>query len=227
MFDRALPVVRELQYPRSQAYAAIGLSYAYGARGRLDTEIALMLRMIVENLKQRYREVSDKHWEWFENGMTYDNARLCEALLRAGIVLGDEQAVRLGLRTLRFYESVVFENGIFVPIGSDGWYVRGGKRARYAQQPLEAASMVDVELCAAEIATKIDQEDALHRRYARQALEWFHGRNTRGMEMAVEGGGCYDGLGNFTTNPNMGAESTLACLWSTFCFAGERSEAIL
>ncbi len=51
--------------------------------------------------------------------------------------------VEAGLRTLDFYESVVLEAGVFVPIGNDGWYARGGPRARFGQQPLEAAAMVD------------------------------------------------------------------------------------
>ena len=80
--------------------------------------------------------------------MTYDNARLCEALLRAGAVLGDTRSRATGLRTLDFYESVVFEDGTFVPIGNDGWYPRGGTRARFEQQPLEAAAMVDAALAA-------------------------------------------------------------------------------
>jgi hypothetical protein len=221
MLDRALPIIYDLAYPRSLSYAALGLSYAYLVRGRLDTEIAAALRMIIADLTRRYHAVSDIGWDWFETTLTYDNARLCEALLRAGSVLGDEQAVRLGLRTLRFYESIVFENDMFVPIGSDGWCVRGGKRARYGQQPLEAASLIDVELYASSIATKVDQENARHRRYAEQAMGWFHGRNTRGAEPACVGGGCYDGIGEFHINPNMGAESTLAYLWSAFTFAQE------
>ena len=37
-------------------------------------------------------------------------------------------------------------DGVFVPIGNDGWYKRGGNRAFYDQQPLEAAAMVDAAI---------------------------------------------------------------------------------
>jgi hypothetical protein len=218
MLDRALPAVRDLTYSRSLAYAAIGLSHAYLMRGRLDSAVAAALRSIVADFIRRYRAGSNERWEWFEDEMTYDNARLCEALLRAGDALDDEQAMRLGMRTLRFYESVVFENGLFVPIGNDGWYVRDGARARYDQQPLEAAAMVDAELFAASIAIKVGEGEAAHRQFAEQAARWFHGGNTRGAEMA-QGGGCFDGLEELRVNPNMGAESTLAYLWSAFAFA--------
>ncbi len=69
--------------------------------------------------------------------MTYDNARLPEALMRAGHVLGEPSFGEAGLAALAFYESVTIENGIHVPIGNHGWYVHGGRRARYEQQPLE------------------------------------------------------------------------------------------
>lgn len=218
MLDRALPSVRDLVYPRSLAYTAIGLSYAYLARGCSDSAVAAALRSIIADFTRRHRSAGDERWDWFEDEMTYDNARLCEALMRAGHALDDEPAMHLGMRTLRFYESVVFTGGIFVPIGNDGWYVRGGKRARYAQQPLEAAAMVDAELFAASIARKVREDEAEHRRFAEQAVGWFYGRNTRGAEM-THGGGCFDGLEEFRVNPNMGAESTLAYLWSAFAFA--------
>ena len=84
---------------------------------------------------------------------------------------------------------MTIENGIYVPIGNDGWYHRGGPRARYAQQPLEACAMVDAELAAFDLTG-----DAAHFAAAELALEWYYGKNSRGIAMA-HGGGCYDGLG--------------------------------
>lgn len=221
MLDRALPIVRDLAYTRSLAYAAIGLSHAYLARDRSAPDIAAALRSIVADFIRRYRCTSDERWDWFEDKMTYDNARLCEALMRAGHALDDEQAMGLGMRTLRFYESIVYIDGVFVPIGNNGWYVRGGNRARFDQQPLEAAAMVDAELFAASIATRVGADEAEHRRLAEQAMGWFHRRNTRGAQMA-HGGGCFDGLEEFRVNTNMGAESTLAYLWSALALPGRR-----
>ncbi len=102
------------------------------------------------------------------------------------------------------------EVGIFVPIGNNGWYVRGGRRSRYAQQPLEAAALVDMAL-AAEAATG----EKRYRRLAECGLEWFYGRNSRDAVLASSGG-CCDGLEEVGVNRNMGAESTLAYLSSAF-----------
>jgi len=210
---RALPSVAGFGYPRARAYAALGLTRAYVALGRAQPAIETALRAIGDDLVARHAEVSAPDWQWFENGMTYDNARLPEALLRIGLVLEDRAYVELGLATLSFYESVVIEDGIFVPIGNAGWYPRGGRRARYAQQPLEAAALVD----AAMAAESVTGENRF-RRLAECGLEWYYGRNSRDAVMAAAGG-CYDGLEELGVNRNMGAESTLAYLSSAFALA--------
>jgi hypothetical protein len=224
MLDRALPHVPDLAYTRAYAYAGLGLAHAVVARGGIDRGIARALVGIVAELTANFHEHSGPQWEWFEPFMTYDNARLCEVLLRAGTVLDDPEVVRLGMRTLRFYESVVIENGMFVPIGNAGWYPRGGHRARYGQQPLEAGSMVDVELFAESVDDALKLPGVRHMHLAEVALDWFHGRNTRNIDMVI-GGGCRDGLEELGLNVNMGAESTLAYLSSAYTLA-ERPRAV-
>ncbi len=145
-------------------------------------------------------------WAWFEPVMTYDNARLPEALIRAGTVLERPEFVRTGLRALDFYATVVMEGNTFVPVGSDGWFPRGGPRARYPQQPLEAAAAVD----AAQVAAAAG-EGRHYGALAEAALAWFFGRNTASAVM-VRGGGCSDGIDPQGPSENMGAESTLAYL---------------
>ncbi len=211
--ERALPNVQGLGYIRSRAYAALGLVAAFEAGGRKHGGIERALREIAADLVRRYRTNTAPGWEWFENELTYDNARLPEALLRIGTVLEDRMLIDVGIRTLDFYERLCVEAGIFVPIGNAGWFRRGGPRARYAQQPLEAASFVDAAL-AAEAATG----ERRYRRLAECGLEWFFGRNSRSIVMA-SGGGCYDGLEELGVNRNMGAESTLAYLASAFALA--------
>ena len=218
--ERALPNVAGFRHVRSRAYAALGLTRAYDAMGRSHAAVEATLRAIGDDLVARHAACTAPDWQWFENEMTYDNARLPEALLRIGTVLEDRAYVRLGLETLNFYESVVVEDGIFVPIGNAGWYPRGGRRARYAQQPLEAASLVD----AARAAEAVTGEPR-YRRLAECGLEWYYGRNSRGAVMA-EGGGCYDGLEELGVNRNMGAESTLAYLSSAFALAQPAADAL-
>ena len=212
LLQRALPHVASLGHVRSQAYAAIGLTHALAALGS-DDAIEAALRTVGDDLLARARATASPAWDWFEEYLTYDNARLSEALIRIGTALDDPACVAVGVRTLAWYESVVFEGGLFVPIGNDGWYVRGGPRARYDQQPLEAAAQIDASLVAADAGGGIR-----FRRSAERALEWFYGANTEGASM-TSGGGGRDGLGVGGANANMGAESTLAYLSSALAMA--------
>jgi hypothetical protein len=222
IFDNGLQAVDWLQWPRAQAYAAIGLSHACES-SIADGEIPRyrdLLAALAQQLKERYLEVRDTDWHWFENLMTYDNARLPEALLRAGLTLQDDELVADGLRTFDFYTGVTVENGVFVPIGNEGWYHRGGPRPRYCQQPLEAVSLVDAALVAFDATG-----DPAHRAIAQIGLDWYHGRNTRGIVMA-RNGGCLDGLNETSVNMNMGAESTLAFLASAYALAARPAQTL-
>jgi hypothetical protein len=121
---------------------------------------------------------------------------------------------------LAFYSEIAVENGMFVPIGNDGWYPRGGVRARFGQQPLEAAAMVSAAL-AAFAATG----DARYRALASVAGDWYFGRNTHGFLM-VTNGGCRDGIDPTGVSPNMGAESTLAYLMSAIALSDVQPQAL-
>jgi hypothetical protein len=220
MITRAVPRALELTFIRARAYAALGLTQVYDASGRNRATLRAALRELGDLFLTAHAAASAPDWDWFEESMTYDNARLPEACIRLGMVLDDQRLLGVGLRTLKFYESVTFENGTFVPIGNMGWHGRGSKRARYGQQPLEAAAMVDAELVAF-AATG----EAHYRRLAESALEWFYGRNTRDMVMA-SGGGCFDGLEELGVNRNMGAESTLAYLAGALVMAQPATEVL-
>jgi hypothetical protein len=217
-FERALPGLGYLEFTRSRAYAMLGLAHAYGAFA--DPIYASALRAFAGALVTAYDAVRSDEWLWFEDFMTYDNARLPEALFRAGEALGDERHVAVAATALAFYENVTIENGMFVPIGNDGWYVRGGVRARYSQQPLEAAAMVDAELAASDVTG-----NRIHRTHAESALAWYYGKNSRGITMA-QGGGCFDGLEEQSINRNMGAESTLALLAGAYAMAQRQARTL-
>jgi hypothetical protein len=210
MLDRALQNVEWLEFPRSQAYAMLGLAHALTAESSESDRLAL--RYLADRSLARYSEC-DATWPWFEPILTYDNARLPEALLRAGLSLGDDACTRTGLLSLDFLESIVFEGDTFVPIGSNGWYPRGGNRAIFAQQPLEAAAMIDAELAAYEAVEQPSRLAAAQRCYL-----WYEGKNTLKIPLS-NGGGCFDGLESSGPNRNMGAESTLARLAGAIALA--------
>lgn len=222
LFNAALQSLEWLTYARSQAYAMIGLAHA-GAAGVADDdapEYRRHLRLLADDLQQRYLSVRDGEWQWFENELTYDNARLPEAMLRAGLCLHDEDLITIGLRTFQFHQSVTIENGVYVPVGNHGWFRRGGTKPKYAQQPLEAVALVDAALVAFDATG-----DPAYRASAQLGLDWYHGRNSRGIVMA-RNGGCLDGLDETSVNMNMGAESTLAYLASAYALAARPATAL-
>lgn len=218
LFRRGLACLDWLAYPLAQAYAMLGLAHAHQASPH--AAYATALRALAGRSLERLAAESDAAWTWFTPEMTYDVARLPEALLRAGAVLTERRYKEGALLALSFYEAIAFEGGVFVPIGNRGWYPRGGRRARYDQQPLEAAAMVDAELAAFDATGQKKHRDA-----ARCAMAWFEGANSEGIVME-HGGGCYDGLGMGAANRNMGAESTLAALAAAYAFAARRKSDI-
>jgi hypothetical protein len=217
--DAALPHIGSLTYLRSLAYCALGLAAVATAEPG-DARITDALRAAVTPISAAYRAVATSDWRWCEPVMTYDNGRLCEALIRAGAVLGDHALLREGTEMLAFYAGVAVEDGMFVPIGNDGWYPRGGPRARFGQQPLEAAALVSAAL-AALAATG----DSQYRVLAGMAGDWYFGRNTHQFLM-VTNGGCRDGIDATGVSPNMGAESTLAYLMSAISLADSQQQAL-
>lgn len=218
LLDTALPTLDSLGYIRSRAYAALGLAHAFTATK--EARYGDALGKIAEEMQAAYDATAGSGWDWFENVMTYDNARLPEAMIRAGQALERPRLSEIGLRTLAFYEEVTTEDGVHVPIGNRGWYPRGRERARYGQQPLEAAAMVDAQLAAFDLTSDVSRFAA-----AELAMAWYYGKNSRGVVMA-QGGGCYDGLEEDAANHNMGAESTLALLAAAYALAARRTQVL-
>jgi hypothetical protein len=99
-------------------------------------------------------------------------------------------------------------DGHFVPIGSNGFYARGGTRARFDQQPIEAQTSLSAYLEALRVTG-----DRIWCREMRSAFDWFLGRNDLGVSLYdAATGACRDGLHADRPNENRGAESTLAFL---------------
>jgi hypothetical protein len=219
MFARALPHIASLRHLRSRAYAGLGLAHALSAeptwfvlRPELEAAVAPILA--------GYAEHAAPDWGWCEPVMTYDNGRLCEVLLRAGGLLEDAAITGIGREMLDFYAGIVIEDGIFVPIGNDGWYPRGGIRARFGQQPLEAAALV----AAARVAHARTGDSGYHA-LALTANAWFTGRNVH-RAVLIRDGGCVDGLDAGGPSRNMGAESTVSALLAVAAMASDARDPI-
>jgi hypothetical protein len=195
---------RKLTGSRARAYALFGAA----CLADQSVEARRTVEQLASALMSEYKANATKDWPWWESILTWGNARVPEAMLRAAITLDDPELGRVGMHTLRFLAGVTQSNGIFVPIGNDGWYPRGGKRAVYDQQPIEAAGMVDMWLAAEEYTG-----ESQYRQRALEAFGWFVGANTERLVVAdPQTGGCHDGITVAGRNKNMGAESTLSYL---------------
>ena len=150
-------------------------------------------------------------WPWFEEYLTYDNAKLSHALILSGHAAGQQPVLERGLQTLRWLtELQTSEHGHFRPIGSNGFYRRGGPRADFDQQPIEAHATISACLEAFRVTS-----DSWWFEQAQRAFDWFLGWNDLGHEVyAPDTGGCRDALHVDRANRNQGAESTLAFLLS-------------
>jgi hypothetical protein len=164
-------------------------------------------------LLKLYKDHRDADWHWFEDELSYCNAALSHAMLLCGQTLADPEMVEVGLESLTWLANLQradTEGGHFVPIGSNGFFKKGGERARFDQQPVEAQAMVSACLEAHRITGKNNWQLE-----ARRAFEWFLGRNDLHLPVYdPTTGGCRDGLHPDRLNENQGAESTLAFLQS-------------
>jgi hypothetical protein len=206
----ALPAITETTSPRAWAFGLIGvclyLQRFGGARPASQVRDALTERLI-----ECLEKTSTPEWPWFEEVLSYDNAKLPHALIASGRAGGNSRAVGLGLQALRWLvDEQKSPTGYLRPIGSNGFYHRGGDRSQFDQQPIEAHATVSA--C---IEAYHASDDSSWLQEARLAFEWFLGANDLGLDLYdAKSGGCCDGLQEDRVNLNQGAESTLAFLLS-------------
>jgi len=209
LIESALPAVVQLYSPRAAAYTLLGiqeyLDFYPGDRDAQKVSSVLSRRLL-----EMYQSVRRPDWKWFENVLAYGNARLPQSLLLVGSACGDDRMISAGLESLDWLSTVQHcdINRHFVPIGSQGFYRQNGDKARFDQQPLEAAGAVSACLQAYRITG-----DSRWRSEAWSAFNWFLGDNDLQLPLYDSvTGGCRDGLHPDRANENQGAESTLSFL---------------
>lgn len=207
-FDQLAHLILTVTYPRVIAQLVMALS-----ERNLPAEKNELL-LLSNKLVDLYNQNADSSWKWFENILTYENARLPQAIFTAYAVTQNPEYLKIGKESLDFLIKESYDNqkDCFSFIGHLGWYPKGGAKSVFGQQPVEAGGMVEV--CA--LAYKITQ-DKKYLDFANKAFEWYGGRNIDGINLIdTESGGIKDGLEPNGVNPNEGAESVLsyilACL---------------
>lgn len=209
-FERALPALLETTSPRTWAFGLLGIR-EYLRRLGGDRLAAQVRDTLTARLVELYDRTATADWPWFEEILSYDNARLPQALIASGRDGRNARALDVGLNALDWLVKIqTAPQEHFRPIGCHGFYRKGGERAQFDQQPIEANATVAACLEAYRVT-----EDPAWMNEARSAFEWFLGRNDLGQDLYDPGtGGCCDGLQEDRINRNQGAESTLAFLLS-------------
>jgi glycosyltransferase involved in cell wall biosynthesis len=206
LFERGLGAVDRFTSPRAWSFTLLGI-HEYLREFPCSPEMSAMRERLTSQLVALWSACATDHWPWFEPSVTYDNARICQALILSGQWSPQPEALEIGLRSLRWLVSIQkTQAGCYRPIGSNGFYHRDGARADFDQQPVEAQAMVSACLEAFRAT-----QDATWSREAKRAFEWFLGRNDLGQALYdFRTGGCSDGLHRERVSENQGAESTLA-----------------
>jgi len=211
LFEYSVPVALEFRSPRAWAYTLIGIQeYLNSYPG--DRDAQKVRSVLSRRLLEMYESIQSPDWQWFEDVLAYSNARLPQALLLVGAACQDDRLVSVGLEALDWLlaQQRSEPDGHFVPIGSQGFYRRGGDKARFDQQPIEAAGAVSACLQAHRVTG-----DSRWRNQAWSAFNWFLGNNDLQVPLYDPvSGGCRDGLHPDRANENQGAESTLSFLMS-------------
>lgn len=210
LFEQTLPSILLTTSPRAWAFALIGI-YEYSQKFAGDRRAGKVRDELAGRLLTLYQNNRSEEWRWYEKELSYCNAALPHGLLTCGKSIPNKAMTDAGLESLNWLADLQrADAGHFVPIGSNGFYQKGGERARFDQQPVEAQAMVSVCLEAFRITG-----DKFWNREARRAFEWFLGRNDLNLSVYdPTTGGCRDGLHSDRLNENQGAESTLAFLQS-------------
>jgi hypothetical protein len=209
LFELAVPAAVEFKSPRACAFALLGLQeYLESFPG--DRAALIATDALANRLLNSYLANNSADWKWFENVLAYSNARLPQALIRAGTRSANDAMVSAGLEALDWLAMIqrCEIKGHFVPIGSHGFYSKKSEKARFDQQPIEACAAVSAYLQAYRATGK-----GRWRKEAWTAFNWFLGDND--LQIALydpSTGGCRDGLHPDRANENQGAESTLSFL---------------
>ena len=207
MFDEAMPNLGKLEDCRPIAFAIIGLHYYHSAKPE-QVDLKEKIIFLGEKLLLMLERNSGADWHWFEQELTYCNARIPHALFLAYQSTKDSRFLEAAERSFAFLESKTIESGMFVPVGQRGWFPKGGPKAIFDQQPIEASAMVDAAVEAFKVTGKEN-----YKRTAVVSFEWFLGRNSLQARVYDDvNGACFDGLTETEPNKNQGAESTIAYL---------------
>jgi glycosyltransferase involved in cell wall biosynthesis len=209
LFEAAVPAILTFSSPRAWAFGILGLQ-AYLDWFPGDRTIQGIRNTLANRLLDIYERSHSETWHWFEKSLAYSNARLSQALILAGWRSNNHRMIEAGMDSLKWLVAEQHRDDaeMFVPIGSNGFFIEGNEKARFDQQPVEACATVAACL---EVYRLTEESQWLEE--AGRVFSWFLGKNDLQAPLYDSTtGGCKDGLHPDRVNENQGAESTLSFL---------------
>ncbi|MFX1376315.1 MAG: glycosyltransferase [Promethearchaeota archaeon] len=215
IFKKAKKAIDKIRSPRAISFILIGL-YFYNV---LKNSEVIRIKKLADYLTQLYKDCRSEEWNWFETYLTYSNSKLPEVLFLCYKTTKDDKYLKIAKESLNFLISITFKDGIFAPVGQNGWYHKNGHNSSHDQQPVDVASMVQTLI----IAYDTTKENR-YMKLAMEAFNWFLGRNSLNQEVYNNlTGGCHDGIGEYSLNMNQGAESSISYLFARLLLQKSRS----
>jgi glycosyltransferase involved in cell wall biosynthesis len=209
LFEAAMPAALAFSSPRAWAFSVLGMQ-AYLDWFPGDRVVQGARNLLANKLLDIYERSHSDSWQWFEQSLSYSNARLSQALLVAGLSSANRRMIDVGYESLNWLVAAQhpLDEDIFVPVGSMGFFSQSREKARFDQQPVEACATISACLQAYQMT-----EDKAWLEEAWCAFRWFLGENDLQVSLYDSStGGCRDGLHPDRVNENQGAESTLSFL---------------
>jgi glycosyltransferase involved in cell wall biosynthesis len=204
-FEKLLPQLAGISALRATCFAMLGAAAVLRAAGGNGAAM-LFLETGGDRLAAQLESARRPGWCWFEPALAYDNPRVPQALIEAGVHCGRNDWIEAGCDALKWIcEQQRGAKGQFRPVGSETF---GSQYTSlpFDQQPLEAWAAIDTARSAYAANGSREWLD-----YAIAAWRWYFGDNDRGMPLAdLASGRCQDGLTPRGVNSNCGAESILA-----------------
>jgi hypothetical protein len=221
MMAKAAPRILELQAPRAKAYATIGMFHLLQKFEGASQFKRLMIQL-ADDLVGLYKENHSEDWQWFEDVIAYGNAKIPEALLRAYQVTQSEEYLKVALESLDFLTKQEWNGVYFELVGNEGWYPKGGERALFGQQPIDAGYLVEAYVAASEVT-----DSYKYLELARLAFDWFLGRNRLNTALYdFADGSVADGIDSNGISANQGAESVVCYLLAVLGLSALKAQRI-
>ena len=217
LLQRCIANIEAISSPRAKAFVMLGCAELVESESRDERYTQLLLRFANE-LAEQFRGCRGPGWEWLEDTLSYDNARIPQALMLAAKLENSDELVNVALRALDWLCDIqLVDHGTFAPVGSESFNRVRLPPLPFDQQPLEAAAMLDA-CYQAFLATS----NPIWWRRAKTIFSWFYGLNSHDTSLVNPvTGHCHDGLNRSGLNLNSGAESLLAfqmsvCTYQSF-----------